>query len=101
MKTAYQRLHTKGIAHSVEVWNDNKLIGGLYGILTERVFSGESMFHTETDMSKVALVSLGEWLEARSIHTIDCQIQNPHLQSLGSIEVSRKNYRQKYLGIDN
>ncbi len=93
MKNAYQQLHTRGTAHSVEVWDDNEvLIGGLYGILTERVFSGESMFHKKTDMSKVALIALAEWLKARNIHTIDCQIINPHLTSLGAIEIPRKQY---------
>ncbi len=98
MKDAYLCLHTRGIAHSVEIRDHNEvLIAGLYGILTDRVFSGESMFHKKTDMSKVALIALAEWLKARNIHTIDCQIINPHLTSLGAIEIPRKTYRTDYL----
>ena len=93
MMQAYNQLHEDGFAHSVEVWNESgELVGGLYGILLNRVFSGESMFARERDMSKVALVYLAEWLKARQIHVIDCQIPNPHLESLGAEQIPRREF---------
>ena len=98
MKTAYIRLHQQGQAQSVEVWNPNgQLIGGLYGILLDKVFSGESMFSRERDMSKVALVYLAEWLNTRKIHLIDCQLPNPHLKSLGAVLIPRAEFISHYL----
>lgn len=93
MHDAFITLHKEGFAHSVEVWNEeNKLVGGLYGVLLNRVFSGESMFSRERDMSKVALVHLAEWLNAQQIHVIDCQIPNSHLTSLGAELIPRKEF---------
>lgn len=93
MHNAYVELHRQGYAHSVEVWNkDNQLVGGLYGVLLDRVFSGESMFTRERDMSKVALVYLAEWLKDRQIRVIDCQVPNPHLTSLGAEFLPRKEF---------
>ncbi len=98
MMHAYAQLHELGYAHSVEVWNgEGKLVGGLYGVLLERVYSGESMFSRERDMSKVALVYLAEWLKARQIPVIDCQLPNPHLMSLGAVTVARHEFLTRYL----
>lgn len=98
MQTAYLELHRQGHAHSVEVWNlDGKLIGGLYGLLLDQVFCGESMFHLATDMSKVAMVALSEWLLEKGIEVIDCQIPNDHLASLGAVTIPKVEFLQQYL----
>ncbi len=98
MKAAYLRLFEQKKAHSVEIWNDDgELVGGLYGILLDKVFSGESMFSRERDMSKVALVYLAEWLKARQVNLIDCQLPNPHLETLGAVLIPRQKFVQKYL----
>lgn len=91
MLDAYCRLASYGIARSVEVWNGDNLAGGLYGVALGRVFIGESMFSAERDASKVALahlVSCGKYL------LIDCQLETPHLLSLGAESLSRKRYLQ-------
>lgn len=91
----YTELHRQGYAHSVEVWRDGRLAGGLYGVRVGRVFAGESMFHRVTDASKVALVRLVEFLddtsEARD-WLIDTQWLTSHLASLGVSEISRLDY---------
>lgn len=93
MHDSFITLHKEGFAHSVEVWNeDDELVGGLYGVLLNRVFSGESMFTRKRDMSKVALVYLAEWLNAQQIRIIDCQIPNPHLTSMGAELIPRKKF---------
>jgi leucyl/phenylalanyl-tRNA--protein transferase len=98
MQSAYIKLHQQGHAHSVEVWDDNKqLIGGLYGILLDKVFCGESMFTRQRDMSKIALISLAEWLKNKHIELIDCQLPNPHLTSLGAESISRANFAEQFL----
>jgi leucyl/phenylalanyl-tRNA--protein transferase len=98
MQSAYIKLHQQGHAHSVEVWDDNKqLIGGLYGILLDKVFCGESMFTRQRDMSKIALISLAEWLKNKHIELIDCQLPNPHLTSLGAESISRTNFAEQFL----
>ncbi|MGV6818046.1 MAG: leucyl/phenylalanyl-tRNA--protein transferase [Thiotrichales bacterium] len=98
MKDAYLRLHTLHIAHSIEVWNDRReLVGGLYGVLVDNVFSGESLFTRERDMSKVALVYLAQWLAERHVPIIDCQLPTDHLKTMGAIEVSREEYVAQYL----
>ncbi len=98
MQDAYIRLHERGEAQSVEVWSDDgELIGGLYGILLDKVFSGESMFSRQRDMSKVALVYLAQWLEARQIRVIDCQLPNPHLERLGAILIPREEFINRFL----
>jgi len=96
MFLAYVKLYKLGIAHSVEVWNDkNELVGGLYGIATGGVFSGESMFSKESDASKIAFVALAWHMRDWGYSLIDCQIENPHLMSMGAINIARK----EYLGI--
>lgn len=98
MKDAYYRLHTLHIAHSIEVWNDRReLVGGLYGVLVDNVFSGESLFTRERDMSKVALVYLAQWLAERHVPIIDCQLPTDHLMTMGAIEISREEYVAQYL----
>lgn len=89
---AYTRLHELGWAHSVEVWRDDDLVGGVYGVRIERFFAGESMFHTATDASKVALVGLIELLKASGVTLFDVQWLTPHLESLGGIEIPRDDY---------
>ncbi|UJH71316.1 leucyl/phenylalanyl-tRNA--protein transferase [Ornithinimicrobium sp. INDO-MA30-4] len=93
---AYGRLHQLGWAHSVEAWQGERLVGGLYGVGVGGLFAGESMFHHVTDASKAALAGLVAVMEtpAASGWLIDVQWQTPHLESLGVIEVSRQDYLQ-------
>ena len=96
MKHAYNRLHALGFAHSVEVVNDNnELVGGLYGIMSGGIFCGESMFHKESNCSKLAFWALHHLLKEHNIHLIDCQIENPHLNSLGVISITREEFLTK------
>ena len=94
MKSAYQRLHALGWAHSVECWQDERLVGGLYGVALGRVFFGESMFSRTTDASKVALVHLARQLQRWGFALIDCQVDSPHLRSLGARSVARSAFVQ-------
>jgi leucyl/phenylalanyl-tRNA--protein transferase len=89
---AYHALHRLGWAHSVEVWDDDELVGGLYGVRSGGFFAGESMFHTSTDASKVALVHLVEHLTATGAALLDVQWTTPHLVSLGAVDVPRARY---------
>jgi leucyl/phenylalanyl-tRNA--protein transferase len=99
MLEAYQRLHDLGHAHSVEVWENGVLAGGLYGINlpNQKVFCGESMFSEVSNASKVALYYLVEDLRSKGYQIIDCQVYNPHLESLGAEEISRDQFLH-YLG---
>jgi leucyl/phenylalanyl-tRNA--protein transferase len=90
MVVAYGELHRRGVAHSVEVWRGDALVGGLYGLSLGAVFFGESMFSRETDASKVAFVALVEQLGRWSIPLVDCQVYTPHLASLGAREWPRR-----------
>lgn len=93
MQDAYIALHQAGRAHSVEVWSaDGKLVGGLYGIDSGKVFSGESMFSFEPDTSKIAFVALAYFAQHNGIELIDCQIENPHLMSLGAENIPRQQF---------
>ena len=92
MRDAYLRLHALGHAHSIETWHDNRLVGGVYGIAIGKVFFGESMFSTETDASKVALTALMQQLAGRSFGLLDCQLETPHLNSLGSRLMARRDF---------
>ncbi|HQR25989.1 MAG TPA: leucyl/phenylalanyl-tRNA--protein transferase [Nocardioides sp.] len=91
VRAAYLRLHELGWVHSVEVWRQGRLVGGLYGVAIGGLFAGESMFHRETDASKVALVALVELLRDQHADTrlLDVQWSTPHLASLGVVEVPR------------
>jgi leucyl/phenylalanyl-tRNA--protein transferase len=89
MRQAYGRLWRLGWAHSVEVWDGQELVGGLYGVAVGGCFTGESMFHRATDASKVALADLvARWSEAGGVF-VDVQLPTPHLASLGAVEMSR------------
>lgn len=92
MLQAYHGLHIQGIAHSIEVWQGGALVGGLYGLGIGRVFFGESMFHTQTDASKIAFVFLVEKLKAWNYQLIDCQVHTQHLLSLGAEEIERRQF---------
>ena len=96
MLAAYIRLHELGIAHSVEVWIDDELAGGIYGLALGRVFFGESMFSKHQDASKIALVALCQQLQQWDYSLLDCQISNPHLLSMGAVDISRVKFN-KYL----
>jgi leucyl/phenylalanyl-tRNA--protein transferase len=89
MKNAYIRLHQEGHAHSVEVWEDEKLVGGLYGVKVGEVFCGESMFSKVSNTSKLALISL---CNTRNYNLIDCQVYTQHLESMGARIISRGEY---------
>ncbi len=90
MMMAYQRMHQLGHAHSIEVWKNKELVGGLYGILHHGVFFAESMFSLKVDASKFALAALCERALQRNWKLIDCQFHTAHLQSLGAREISRE-----------
>ncbi len=92
MALAYKRLHQQGCAHSVEVWQDGELVGGLYGVALGRIFYGESMFSRVSDASKVALKKLCERLHTRQFSLIDCQVESAHLLSLGAELVPRARF---------
>ncbi len=92
MQLAYLRLHELGFAHSTEVFMDDELAGGLYGVSLGRTYSGESMFHLRPDASKIALVHLVERLKGWGFPLIDCQVTNKHLLSLGAEEMPRKEF---------
>jgi leucyl/phenylalanyl-tRNA--protein transferase len=81
-----------GWAHSVEVFHDDQLVGGVYGVRVGKLFAGESMFHTHTDASKTALVALVALLDAAGITLFDVQWTTPHLTSLGAVDIPREEY---------
>ena len=92
MHAAYCKLHELGCAHSVEVWQQETLVGGLYGVALGRVFYGESMFSRVSDASKYALKSLCEMLDEKRYHLIDCQVESAHLLSLGACNIPRAQF---------
>lgn len=92
MKQAYLKLHELGFAKSVEVWQDDELVGGLYGIDLGHIFCGESMFSKESNTSKLAFIYLVQQLEKKQYKLIDCQVYNEHLESLGAREISRSEF---------
>jgi leucyl/phenylalanyl-tRNA--protein transferase len=92
---AYNLLHEMGLAHSVEVWMGDELMGGLYGVSLGRMFFGESMFSRVSDTSKIALVHLVRQLERWGFNMIDCQMKTAHLASLGAREISRNEFSEK------
>ena len=89
---SYVTLHRLGIAHSVEVWREDRLVGGLYGVHLGGAFFGESMFHRETDASKVALAELVDRLARRGFRLLDVQWLTPHLAQFGAVEIPRRQY---------
>ena len=92
IKSLYGQLYKMGCCHSVECWNGQELVGGLYGVRIGGAFFGESMFSRETDASKVALVHLVARLRAGGFHLLDAQFTTPHLESLGARSISRADY---------
>ena len=94
MIEAYVKLHELGYAKSVEVWQNNELVGGLYGIDLGHVFCGESMFSRVSNASKVAFITLVENLKTRKYKLIDCQVHNDHLESLGAREIERVQFME-------
>ena len=91
----YGALHRAGKAHSVEAWRDGRLAGGCYGVALGGAFMAESMFHLETDASKVALAALTSRLRERGFILLDVQYVTPHLESLGAIEITRREYERR------
>jgi leucyl/phenylalanyl-tRNA--protein transferase len=96
MKAAYEELHQQGLAHSVEVYIEGELVGGLYGLSMGKLFFGESMFSKVKDCSKIAFIKMVEQLQKWGYALIDCQVSNDHLFSLGAQEISRDEF-QRYL----
>ncbi|WP_167071995.1 leucyl/phenylalanyl-tRNA--protein transferase [Sphingomonas vulcanisoli] len=92
IEIAYAELHKRGYAHSIETWEDGKLVGGLYGVRLGAAFFGESMFSRVRDASKVALAHLVARLRAGKFKLLDCQFQTDHLASLGAVEIPRADY---------
>jgi leucyl/phenylalanyl-tRNA--protein transferase len=93
--SAYHELHELGYSHSVEVWREGELVGGVYGVALGGLFSGESMFHRQADASKVALVHLVQHLRERGFCLFDVQQWTPHLGRMGAIQVSRREYLRR------
>ena len=92
MQEAYIALHKLGFAHSVETWQNEELVGGLYGVSLGRAFFGESMFFKSRDASKVALVNLASFLQKHNFKFIDSQVETDHLKSMGAISISRPEF---------
>ncbi len=95
IRKLYRELFQRGFAHTVEAWREGKLVGGLYGVQMGGVFFGESMFHTERDASKVALVHLVARLRTAGATLLDTQFVTPHLQSLGAVEIPRAEFHRR------
>jgi len=94
IRKLYNQLHKMDHCHSVECWQDGKLVGGLYGVKIGAAFFGESMFSRVTDASKVALVHLVARLNAGGFQLLDAQFMNPHLETLGAIVISKADYKE-------
>lgn len=94
MREAYYRLYQLGYGHSFEIWMDEQLVGGLYGLSLGRAFFGESMFHYQRDASKMALYYLCQTLGQWQFDFIDCQLPTPHLEGLGAVTMPRKAFLQ-------
>jgi leucyl/phenylalanyl-tRNA--protein transferase len=88
----YVEFHERGFAHSVEVWEGEELVGGVYGVDTDGAFSGESMFHLRENASKLALLFLFEHLQSRGLDWMDLQMMTPHMKVLGAVEISRNRF---------
>ncbi len=95
IRVAYGELHRLGFAHSVEVWKDETLVGGLYGVSLGGAFFGESMFHRVTDASKVALLALVERMRERGFSLLDIQFMTDHLRQFGAQEIPRVEYEER------
>ncbi|MDX1379920.1 MAG: leucyl/phenylalanyl-tRNA--protein transferase [Xanthomonadales bacterium] len=95
LRTAFERLHALGHAHSVEVWQNDVLAGGIYGLAIGSIFFGESMFNRAVDASKIALVALCRLLDAWDYGLLDCQVGNPHLYRMGAVELGRNAFERR------
>jgi leucyl/phenylalanyl-tRNA--protein transferase len=95
MIAAYKELHNQGHAHSIEVWCDDSLVGGLYGLAIGNLFCGESMFSRSANASKIAMAHLCRWGTESGLELIDCQLVNPHLLSLGAESLDRKLFLER------
>jgi leucyl/phenylalanyl-tRNA--protein transferase len=95
IRSAFVALYREGHGHSVEVWEDDRLVGGTYGIAIRGAFFAESMFHKETDASKVALLGLVNHMKARGMTLLEVQFLTPHLASLGAVEISSDDYMER------
>ncbi len=95
MVQAYSHLHGLGIAHSVEVWDNETLVGGLYGVGIGKIFCGESMFHTQSNTSKLAMYALVKHMQNHNMAFIDCQLPTDHLCSLGAKAITRDHFIDK------
>ncbi len=98
--TAYYNLHLNGWAHSVEVWQDDKLVGGLYGVAIGSIFSGESMFSNVSNASKFGFITFAQWLASRNFALIDCQSETEHLGSLGAYNIPRTQFMEYIIAND-
>ena len=92
MQDAYKELHELGFAHSLEAWEDDELVGGLYGVAMGRFFFGESMYHQRSNASKVILAQLARYLDREGFLLLDCQVPNPHLRSMGARDLPREEF---------
>ena len=100
MQAAYAKLHDIGVAHSVEVWQEGELVGGLYGVSLGKFFFGESMFAKVSNASKTGFIHLVQELKEQGFELIDCQQGTAHLISLGAEPISRKDFIQRLTTID-
>lgn len=95
MKAAYITLHKEGHAHSIECWQNDVLVGGLYGVAIGKVFFGESMFSRVTNASKVCFVKLSEHLHQWGFELMDCQVESAHLTTMGAHQINRDSFKQQ------
>ena len=95
MRAAYERLHAEGWAHSIEVWEGDELVGGLYGLVIGRVLFGESMFSRKSNASKMALLLVDRLLSSGALGVLDCQVQSSHLLSLGAVMIPRADFVER------
>ncbi|MCL4132282.1 UNVERIFIED_CONTAM: hypothetical protein GTU68_017465 [Idotea baltica] len=100
MRNAYVKLHKLGYAHSIEVWQENEIVGGLYGVCLGKAFFGESMFAHASNASKAALIYLCRFLQEREYHFVDCQMETEHLKSMGAKTIAKESFL-KMLNISN
>lgn len=92
MRRAYQALHEAGVAHSFELWRNDELVGGLYGVAIGRLLFGESMFSRIPDASKIVMVYVCQFLQQHAFPLLDCQVYNPHLNSMGARQIPRRDF---------
>jgi leucyl/phenylalanyl-tRNA--protein transferase len=96
VEEAYRAAHRLGFAHSVEAWTDTgELVGGVYGVDSGGTFGGESMFHRQSDASKLALLYLVDHLESRGATFLDIQMMTPHMKALGAVEIPRRDFLER------